>query len=104
MSIEAAPLMRAPDIAKDAVVLQSVGKSFGNVSAVKDVSVAVQKGEFVAFIGPSGCGKTTTLRMIAGLERLTAGTIWINGRDVTHAKAWDRQLRWYGRTSRSSHS
>lgn len=74
-----------------AVVLENVARRFGNVEAVKGVSLDIDKGEFVAFIGPSGCGKTTTLRLIAGLEQPTRGTIRINGRDVTHAKAWDRE-------------
>jgi spermidine/putrescine transport system ATP-binding protein len=73
-----------------AVVLKDVERRFGKVEAVKNMSLAIGKGEFVAFIGPSGCGKTTTLRLIAGLEQPTGGMIWINGRNVTYAKPWDR--------------
>src|SRR5215213_562630 len=52
-------------------------------AAVQDFNLAIEKGEFVSFLGPSGCGKTTTLRMIAGFENPTSGTITIDGRDVT---------------------
>jgi spermidine/putrescine transport system ATP-binding protein len=78
-------------MAEHAVILEDVVKCFDTVEAVKNVSLKIEKGEFVAFIGPSGCGKTTTLRLIAGLERPTTGRIWIDGRDVTNAKPWDRE-------------
>ncbi len=52
--------------------------------AVKDFNLQVEKGELVSFLGPSGCGKTTTLRMVAGFEMPTQGTIRINGKDVTN--------------------
>lgn len=58
-------------------------KSFGANTVVKGFDLGVEKGEFVSFLGPSGCGKTTVLRMIAGFERPTSGTITIDGRDVT---------------------
>ena len=51
----------------------------GPVHALKDISLAINKGEFVSFIGPSGCGKTTFLRVMADLEKPTAGTITVNG-------------------------
>jgi putative spermidine/putrescine transport system ATP-binding protein len=64
--------------------LDEVQKQFpGGVLAVKDFTLQVERGEFVSFLGPSGCGKTTTLRMIAGFEQPTAGTITIDGEDVT---------------------
>jgi ABC-type Fe3+/spermidine/putrescine transport system ATPase subunit len=60
-----------------------VGKVYDNgTPAVVDFSLAVAKGEFIAFLGPSGCGKTTTLRMIAGFETLTSGDIFIRGRRI----------------------
>jgi multiple sugar transport system ATP-binding protein len=66
------------------IVLQNVRKVFhGGVVAVDDVSLEVEPGEFLVLVGPSGCGKTTILKMVAGLEPVTAGRIWINGRDVT---------------------
>jgi putative spermidine/putrescine transport system ATP-binding protein len=64
------------------VELEALGKMFGDVVAVEDVNLAVEKGEFVSLLGPSGCGKTTTLQMIAGFERPTSGHIRIDGRDM----------------------
>ncbi len=64
--------------------LTGVQKLFGDVAAVIDFNLAVEKGEFVSFLGPSGCGKTTTLRMIAGFEKPTSGLITIDGRDITY--------------------
>src|SRR5215213_46389 len=52
-------------------------------AAVQDFNLAIEKGEFVSFLGPSGCGKTTTLRMIAGFETPTSGSITVDGRDIT---------------------
>jgi putative spermidine/putrescine transport system ATP-binding protein len=64
--------------------LSHVRKAFaGATVAVEDFSLAAEKGEFVSFLGPSGCGKTTTLRMIAGFEQPTSGTITLDGRDIT---------------------
>jgi ABC-type Fe3+/spermidine/putrescine transport system ATPase subunit len=63
--------------------LIGLGKSFGPVSAVADVSLSLAPGEFVSLLGPSGCGKTTTLRMIAGFMKPTAGRIEVNGRTVS---------------------
>jgi spermidine/putrescine ABC transporter ATP-binding subunit len=65
------------------VEIQDVAKRFGEVVAVDGVSLAVGRGELFALLGPSGCGKTTLLRMIAGFEAPSAGTIRIQGRDVT---------------------
>jgi putative spermidine/putrescine transport system ATP-binding protein len=64
--------------------LTGIQKRFGQTYAVEDFNLAAEKGEFVSFLGPSGCGKTTTLRMIAGFEQPTAGTITINGTDITN--------------------
>src|SRR5436189_800030 len=66
------------------LVLEGIQKRFGPAVAVESFNLAAEQGEFVSFLGPSGCGKTTTLRMIAGFEQPTAGTITINGRDVTY--------------------
>jgi putative spermidine/putrescine transport system ATP-binding protein len=65
--------------------LAGIRKQFpGGVVAVEDFDLVAQRGEFVSFLGPSGCGKTTTLRMIAGFERPTDGTIRIDGSDITN--------------------
>ena len=66
------------------VVVDGVTKRFGEASAVDDVSIEIERGEFLTLLGPSGCGKTTLLRMAAGFERPTRGRILIGGRDVTH--------------------
>ncbi len=63
--------------------LENVRKTFGKVVAVKDLDLVVNPGEFLVLLGPSGCGKTTTLRCIAGLERVDQGRVYIGGRDVT---------------------
>jgi putative spermidine/putrescine transport system ATP-binding protein len=63
--------------------LTNIQKRFGEVLAVEDFNLAAERGEFVSFLGPSGCGKTTTLRMIAGFERPTSGSIVVDGTDIT---------------------
>jgi putative spermidine/putrescine transport system ATP-binding protein len=65
------------------LALSNVSKHFGDFSAVKDFNLEVVRGEFVSFLGPSGCGKTTTLRMIAGFETPSTGSITIEGADIT---------------------
>jgi iron(III) transport system ATP-binding protein len=63
--------------------LRHVRKQFGGFTALSDVSLGIQRGEFVCFLGPSGCGKTTLLRIIAGLEVQSAGEVWQAGRDIS---------------------
>ena len=65
------------------LALSGIHKSFGNFVALQDVALDIRRGEFVCFLGPSGCGKTTLLRIIAGLETQTAGTIRQAGRDIS---------------------
>lgn len=72
--------------------LTSIRKSFAENTVVEDFSLSVQRGEFLSFLGPSGCGKTTVLRMIAGFETPSAGTICIEGRDVTALPANRRRI------------
>ncbi|MWG33413.1 ABC transporter ATP-binding protein [Halomarina oriensis] len=67
-------------------------KSYGRTVAVDDVSFEVENGEFFSFLGPSGCGKTTTLRMIAGLETPTSGSIEMNGEDLTAVPLHERDV------------
>jgi len=67
------------------VGLHAVGKAFGTVRAVVDLSLHIADGEFVVLLGPTGAGKTTTLRLIAGLERADAGNVTIAGEDMTEA-------------------
>jgi spermidine/putrescine transport system ATP-binding protein len=74
------------------VVLQGLRKAFGDVAAVRDVSLEVRGGEFLTLLGPSGCGKTTLLRMIAGFESPDTGRILISGRDVTALPAYERPV------------
>ncbi|OYU47199.1 MAG: Fe3+/spermidine/putrescine ABC transporter ATP-binding protein [Rhizobiales bacterium PAR1] len=74
------------------LALRSLSKVFGDFAAVRDVDLGVEKGEFVSLLGPSGCGKTTTLQMIAGLAEPTAGTILLDGRDITNEKPNKRGL------------
>ena len=67
-------------------------KVFGNQTAVHDFTMDIARGEFVTFLGPSGCGKTTILRMLAGFEGPSGGTIKIDGKDVTHTPTSQRNI------------
>jgi multiple sugar transport system ATP-binding protein len=75
------------------VVLDRICKSFGtSYFAVKDVSLTVKDGEFLILVGPSGCGKSTVLRMIAGLEKISSGTLSIGGENVEELAPRDRDI------------
>src|SRR4030081_1019150 len=74
------------------VVLDRVEKKFGDARVVAGIDLTVRNQEFVILVGPSGCGKTTTLRMIAGLEDVTAGDIRIGGKSITHLPPRDRDI------------
>ena len=64
----------------DFLILEHINKIYDNyVQAVFDFNLSVKKNEFIVFVGPSGCGKSTTLRMIAGLEDITSGNLFIDG-------------------------
>jgi len=74
------------------VVLKDLNKKFDEVHAVKDVNLTIRDKEFMVFVGPSGCGKTTTLRMVAGLEEITSGEIYIGERVVNDLPPKDRDI------------
>lgn len=74
------------------IQLEKIVKKYGSISAVHGVSLNVEDGDFVAFVGPSGCGKSTMLRMIAGLEDITGGTLRIGGRVVNEVEPRDRDV------------
>jgi len=75
-----------------AIVLRGVSKTFGSVTAVDQVNLDVFDGEFLTLLGPSGSGKTTVLRMIAGFEPMTTGSIFSDGKDVTGVPAFERDV------------
>ncbi len=72
--------------------LKGIKKSFGSTDVIHDMNLDVNDGELIVFVGPSGCGKSTMLRMIAGLETLTAGQISIGGKRVDHLPPTDRGI------------
>lgn len=74
------------------ISLRGLAKSFGAVRAVDGVDLDIYQGEFLTLLGPSGSGKTTVLRMIAGFEAPDAGTIQLNGADITHLPAYERDV------------
>jgi multiple sugar transport system ATP-binding protein len=74
------------------VILENISKSFGTVQAVKDFNLTVEDKEFAILVGPSGCGKSTALRMVAGLEEPTTGTIYIGDRAVNDLPPKDRDI------------
>jgi len=86
--------MAGQKVAQDTgdLVLNRVSKLFGDLRAVDDLSLTIPDGSFFALLGPSGCGKTTTLRMIAGLEEPTSGTINIGDTDITTQKPYRRNV------------
>jgi len=74
------------------VKLENISKSWGNVTAVKNISLTIQDQEFLVLLGPSGCGKTTTMRMIAGLEEPSKGNIFIGEKRVNDELPKDRDV------------
>jgi multiple sugar transport system ATP-binding protein len=72
--------------------LKGVEKRYGDLRVIKGVDLKIEKGEFVVFVGPSGCGKSTLLRMIAGLTEIDAGSIELDGRDITKLPSSKRDL------------
>ena len=78
--------------ANNAVELKGVTKSFGDFTAVDNLDLTIRQGEFFSMLGPSGSGKTTVLRMIAGFEPTTSGSIFLDGHDVTSLPPFDREV------------
>ncbi len=74
------------------VTLENIFKSFGNTEVVKGINMEIEDGEFVVLVGPSGCGKTTTLRMVAGLESITKGNLYIGDEIVNDKAPKDRDI------------
>ncbi|MEG1706031.1 MAG: ABC transporter ATP-binding protein [Clostridia bacterium] len=77
---------------KKIIELKNVVKEYDGNPVVKNLSLAINRGEFVTLLGPSGCGKTTTLRMLAGFEMPTSGQIFFNGEDITQIAPYKRHI------------
>ena len=75
------------------VIMKNLGKAYENgFKAVKDFNLNIDDGEFVVLVGPSGCGKSTTLRMIAGLEEISSGGLYIDDKIVNNVEPVDRDI------------
>src|SRR2546423_12450749 len=74
------------------VTLDHITKKYGEVTAVSDLNIQIRDQEFLVLVGPSGCGKSTALRMIAGLEEITGGDLYIGDRRVNDVPPKDRDI------------
>lgn len=83
------------------VQLRNVTKAWGDVVVSKDINLDIHEGEFVVFVGPSGCGKSTLLRMIAGLETITSGDLFIRDTRMNRSHRQNAALGWYSSLMRS---
>ena len=82
---------------KNIVELTGVNKIYGTNHVVKDLTLTVEEGEFLTLLGSSGCGKTTTLRMIAGFEEPTTGSIKVEGEAIEEKEPYERDVTRYSR-------
>ena len=76
----------------DKLLVSHIFKNYDSVQAVKDISFNIKENEFVTIVGPSGCGKSSTLRMIAGIENITAGDIILDGERINDIIARNRNI------------
>ena len=84
------------------IKLENLTKHFGDVKAVENLDLDAEHGSFIALLGPSGCGKTTTMNMISGLEKPTAGEIYFDGIPITRSTRESATSASSSRTTRSS--
>lgn len=76
----------------NSIVFNNVCKSYGDAKIVKSLNLEIKEGERLILLGPSGCGKTTTLRMIAGLEEITSGELYMGGRVINDVPPGERNV------------
>jgi spermidine/putrescine transport system ATP-binding protein len=76
----------------EAIRFEGVTKRFGSNIAVNDLNVSIRRGEFFSLLGPSGCGKTTTLRMVAGFEQPSEGSVYLEGDPVEDVPPYERNV------------
>jgi len=92
VELDSTPIPPVPRVEASSVELEGVSKAFGDVTALHEVTLDARPGEFLVLLGPSGCGKSTVLRLIAGLEAPTAGTIRIGGAAMNRVVTKDRDV------------
>ena len=74
------------------ILLKNITKKWGDFIAVNNFNLTIQPQEFLVLLGPSGCGKTTTMRMVAGLDEITEGEIWIDDKKINDLEPKDRDV------------